>query len=90
MNRITQTTRLDHVEHILGSGTGTLDFAIDGENTYHTLDGDEDVDWNVKDVQSIENADEDRFLIFPEKEYFICEIDIESGVVRCWCKESDS
>ena len=72
MSRITQTTRLGRVEHILGSGTGTLDFAIEGEDVFYTWEGGEDADWDVEDVKSIENADEDRFLIFPEEKYFTC------------------
>ncbi|WP_232685683.1 hypothetical protein [Halobacterium zhouii] len=87
MNRITQTTRLDRVEHILGSGTGTLDFAIEGQTAYHTWEGEEDDNWDVQGIDSIKNADEDRFLIYPEGEYFMCEIDVDRGVVRCRCDE---
>lgn len=87
MTRITQTTRLERVEYILGSGIGTLDFAIEGEDAYYTWEGKEDADWDVEDIKSIENADEDRFLIFPEQKYFTCEIDVERDVVRCWCDE---
>lgn len=87
MTRITQTTRLERVEHILGSGAGVLDFAIEGEDSYYTWEGNEDADWNVEDAKSIENANEDRFLIFPEEDYFTCEIDADNDVVRCWCDE---
>ena len=31
MTLITEDIVLDQVEHILGSGTGTLDFAVEGE-----------------------------------------------------------
>ncbi|MDL0120494.1 hypothetical protein PNQ29_12265 [Halobacterium salinarum] len=87
MNHITQTTQLERVEHVLGSGSGILDFAIDGESAYRTWEGDEDADWDIEDVDWVENADEDRFLIYPEAEYFTCEIDADRGVVRCWCDE---
>jgi len=87
MSRITQTTRLECVEHILGSGSGVLDFAIETETAYRTWEGDEDADWEINDVDSVENTDEDRFLIFPQSEYFTCEIDTDRGVVRCWCDE---
>lgn len=87
MSRITQTTRLKRVEHILGSGSGVLDFAIEGEPAYRTWEGDEVADWTVDDVDSVENADEDRFLIYPVEEYFTCEIDANRGVVHCWCDE---
>jgi hypothetical protein len=87
MSHITQTTRLERVEHILGSGTGTLDFAVEGEEEYYTWEGNEDADWDVEDVESVENVDEDRFLIYPEEAYFICEIDAERDVVRCWCAD---
>jgi len=87
MSHITQTTRLERVEHILGSGTGTLDFAVEGEDSYYTWEGQEDADWDVEDVESVENVDEDRFLIQPEAAYFVCEIDAERDVVRCWCAD---
>ena len=87
MSRITRTTRLERVEHILGSGSGVLDFAIEGEAAYRTWEGKEDADWNVEDVDSVENASEDRFLIYPEAEYFTCEIDADRGVVDCWCDD---
>jgi hypothetical protein len=91
MPTITQKTRLDYVEHILGSGTGMLDFAVDGESGYYTWHGAEDADWEVDDVATVENADEDRFIIYSEAEYFICEIPADgeesnTGPVRCWCK----
>jgi hypothetical protein len=91
MPTIAQKTRLDHVEHILGSGTGTLDFAIEGESGYYTWYGAEDADWEVDDVATVENAEEDRFLIYPEADYFTCVITADgeehnSGPVRCWCE----
>ena len=91
MSRISQQTRLEHVEHILGSGTGTLDFSIDGESGYITWDGTEDAEWTIDDVSSIENVDEDRFIIYPDGEYFTCEITADkeehnTGPVHCWCE----
>lgn len=91
MTRISQPTRLDRVQHILGSGTGMLDFAVEQENDYYTWDGNEDADWQIEDVASVENIDEDRFIMYPEGEYFVCEIESESedqntGLVHCWCE----
>lgn len=90
MARISQTTCLENVEHILGSGTGTLDFAVGGENSYYTWEGSEDADWTVEDVAHVENVEEDRFILHPKGEYFTCEIDADAeeenkGPVRCWC-----
>jgi len=87
MNQITQTTQLNSVEHILASGTGILDFAIEDESAYRTWEGTEDSDWSIEDIESVENADEDRFVMYPRGAYFRCEIDADRGVVRCWCEE---
>lgn len=92
MATISQPRRLERVEHILGSGNGVLDFAVDGQDDYLTWWGDEDADWTVEDVDRIENTDEDRFIIFPEGDYFVCEIEAQgeehnSGPVRCWSEE---
>jgi hypothetical protein len=91
MPSISQTTVVEEVEHILASGTGTLDFAVEDENDYYTWRGSEEADWEVKDVARVENADEDRFVIYPEGEYFVCEIEADgeennSGPVRCYCE----
>lgn len=89
MTRIAQSVKLRRVEHILGSGSGTLDFAVEGESDYLTWDGEEGADWEITDVGYVENAEEDRFILFPEGEYFTCEIEADSeernvGPVRCW------
>jgi len=94
MVRITQQRKFDKVEHILGSGTGILDFAIEGEDGYYTWSGTEEADWEIRDVETIENAEEDRFIIFPEGDYFKCDINAQceegnTGTVRCWCENSD-
>ncbi|EMA11774.1 hypothetical protein SAMN05443574_12127 [Haloarcula vallismortis] len=91
MARITQSTRLSRVQHIVGSGTGVLDFAVDGEDDYYTWDGNEDADWEVEDVASIQNIDEDRYIMYPEGEFFVCEIESQgeeknTGPVHCWCE----
>jgi|GEM_PF-2797741 hypothetical protein len=91
MARITQSTRLSRVQHIVGSGTGVLDFAVDGEDGYYTWDGNEDADWEIEDVASVENIDEDRFILYPEGEFFVCEIESQgeeqnTGPVHCWCE----
>ncbi|MCO8242986.1 hypothetical protein [Haladaptatus sp. AB643] len=91
MTRISQTTRLEKVEHIVGSGSGLLDFAVKGENGYDTWEGNEDADWTVEDVDSVQNVEEDRYIMYPEGDYFICEIEADteernSGPVRCWCE----
>lgn len=70
MARISQTTRLERVQHIIGSGTGTLDFAVEGDESYNTWDGLEDADWQVEDVASVENIEEDRFIMYPEGDFF--------------------
>lgn len=92
MSTITQTTRLERVEHVLGSANGVLDFAVEGRNEYVTWWGTEDAEWTVEDVDRIENVDEDRFIVFPEGEYFTCEIEADdeehnSGPVQCWCED---
>jgi hypothetical protein len=89
MTRISQTTRLERVQHIIGSGTGILDFAIEGEESYYTWDGLEDADWQIEDVASVENIEEDRFIMHPEGDFFTCEIESEeeegnTGPVHCW------
>lgn len=91
MTQITRQTRLEQVEHIIGSGVGILDFAIEGEREYYTWRGTEDADWDIEDVDTLENDEEDRFIIYPEGEYFTCEIGAEAeegnaGPVRCWCE----
>lgn len=91
MPRISQTTRLERVEHIIGSGTGVLDFAVEGESGYYTWEGDEDANWTIEDVDCVENIEEDRFILRPKGEYFTCEIDADAeernyGPVRCWCE----
>jgi len=90
MPPITENIVLDRVEHILGSGTGTLDFAVEGENGYYTWHGREDADWEIEDVESVVNADEDRFEIRPET-VFTCDTPADGeedneGPVRCWCE----
>lgn len=91
MPTIAQRTQLERVEHILGSGTGTLDFVVAGESAYYTWHGTEDADWEVDDVSTVENVDEDRIIIYPEGDYFTCEIvadgeEHNTGPVRCWCE----
>lgn len=88
MARITQPTRLERVEHILGSGVGILDFAVENESGYYTWEGDEDAQWSIDDVESVENTDEDRFIVYPKGDYFVCKIEPKEGSasVRCWCE----
>lgn len=79
---------LDRVEHILASGTGILDFAVTGESGHYTWHGTEDADWTVSGVDRIENDDEDRLIIYPDEDYFECEITADAeeqntGPVRC-------
>lgn len=91
MPTISQQTVLHEVEHILASGNGTLDFAVLGEDNYYTWHGDEDSEWTVEDVDWIENVEEDRLIIYPEEEFFRCEIDssqseFNPGPVYCYCE----
>jgi len=91
MPSIAQPVVLEKVEHILASGTGILDFAVEGENDYYTWRGSEEADWEVENVGQVENADEDRFVIYPKGGYFVCEIDADGeenndGSVRCYCE----
>lgn len=91
MPTISQRTVLHEVEHILASGNGTLDFAVSGENNYYTWHGDEDSEWTVEDVDRIENVEEDRLVIYPEEEFFTCEIaaaqsEFNPGPVHCYCE----
>lgn len=84
---VSQGSKLTDVEHILGSGTGTLDFAVKGENTYYTWDGTEEATWDIEGVEKATNDDEDRFIMFPQGESFTCEITLnENGeeTVHCW------
>ena len=90
MPSVVEQTKLEHVEHILISGTGTLDFAVAGEESYYTWHGTEDADWTVDDVATVENVEEDRVLLHPQEEYFTCEItaegeELNEGPVRCYC-----
>lgn len=92
MPRITKSTRLNEVEHVLGSGGGTLDFAVESEREYYTWEGNEDADWAIEDVDCVENAEEDRFILYPDENHFICKIDspVKEGSeahVRCWCED---
>lgn len=80
---------LRKVEHILGSGNGTLDFAVEGEDQYYTWNGTEDADWTITDAETLKNVDEDRIIVYPEGDYFICEItatqeEFNTGPVRCF------
>lgn len=91
MTRISQTTRLEQVQHIIGSGTGVLDFAVEGEENYYTWNGLEDADWQVEDVATVENIEEDRFIMYPEGDSFTCEIESNGeegniGPIHCWCE----
>lgn len=87
MPRVSSGTELEYVEHILGSGTGTLDFAVEGENAYYTWEGEEEADWTIENVQRIENDQEDRFIAFPEDDYFTCKITIDdSGEETVSCR----
>jgi hypothetical protein len=93
MPLVSQKTVLRQVEHVLASGNGTLDFAVAGDDEYHTWRGHEEADWTVEDAGRVENADEDRLVIYPEGEYFVCEIAAEDeefnhGPVRCYCEEN--
>lgn len=88
---VSQKTVLRDVEHIIGSGNGTLDFAVKGEDGYYTWNGVEDADWDVENVERIENGDEDRFIMYPAGETFTCEVDASEeefnhGPVRCYCE----
>jgi hypothetical protein len=93
MPKINQETGFERVQHIIGSGTGVLDFAVDGKDEYYTWEGSEEADWEVEDVERVENIEEDRFVMYPVGEYFVCEIESASeggGVagsrVRCWSR----
>jgi len=75
----------------MGSGTGVLEFAVEGEREYYTWEGSEDEKWEVNDVGQVENIEEDRFIMYPAGEYFICEIelisdskDVDESRARCW------
>jgi hypothetical protein len=83
-------TTLGKVEHIVGSGTGILDFAVAEKDDYYTWNGTEDAEWTVKDVDYVENIEEDRFILYPEGDYFTCKIEADNeefneGTVVCQC-----
>lgn len=91
MNEITDSVVLRDVEHILGSGSGVLDFAVAGDSDYRTWRGTEDADWRIDDVEYVENSDEDRLLFYPIADYFVCEIEASgpegnTGPVYCYCE----
>ncbi len=90
MSTITEDIVLEDVDHILVSGTGNLDFSVSGEDSYYTWWGSEDSDWDVSDVERVENIEEDRIILYPEGDFFICEIEADreeenTGPVRCYC-----
>ncbi|WP_435319009.1 hypothetical protein [Haloarchaeobius sp. TZWSO28] len=85
--------RLEEVEHIEASGTGTLDFAVANRNVSLTWDGVEDADWVVEGVAKVENIDEDRILLYPQGKFFICDIEADReegnlGPVRCHANDN--
>lgn len=87
MVRVSAPACLDRVRHIVGSGTGVLEFAVEGESEYYTWEGSEDADWEVDGIGRVENIEEDRFIMYPSSEYFVCEIELTSdagSLVRCW------
>jgi len=72
------------------SGIGILDFSVSGENSYYTWRGTEESDWEVSDVERVENVEEDRIILYPEDEFFTCEIEAKGeeeneGPVDCYC-----
>ena len=91
MTVVSQETVLQEVEYIIGSGNGTLDFAVKGEEDYYTWHGVENADWDIEDVDRVENIEEDRFIVYPAGKTFTCEIDasqeeFNQGPVRCYCE----
>lgn len=86
---ISDDTVLERVEHIAGSGGGTLDFAVDGEAQIYKWQGTEDAEWQVDGVSRAENGDEDRFYLYPTGDFFTCDITADGeeynrGPVHCW------
>lgn len=58
-----------------------LDFAVDGEPGYYTLESEEATDWKIDD--------ETRFILYPDGEYFTCLIESNAepaGRACCWCE----
>jgi hypothetical protein len=90
MTTVSQPVVLRRVEHILASGSGVLDFAVEDEEEYQTWWGLEDADWEIEDVSKIENVEEDRIVMYPEEDYFVCEIEFEGEEerVRGYCADS--
>jgi hypothetical protein len=91
MTVVSQKTFLRGVKRILGSGNGTVEFAIRGEEDYYTWNGVEDADWDVEDFARVEHIEEDRFIMYPANEKYPCEIDASEeefnhGPVRCYCR----
>lgn len=94
MPRLAESVKLDRVHYIVGSGTGVLDFSVAGEEQYYTWDGQKAAEWNVEDVATVDNLEEDRFIMYPDGEYFMCEIEPQGdegnlGPVTCWCEQSN-
>jgi hypothetical protein len=86
---ITEDTVLERVEHIEGSGRGTLDFAVADEAQTYKWFGIEDAEWQIEGVSHVENVEEDRFLLYPRGDFFTCDIAADSeeynpGPVHCW------
>ena len=91
---ITSDLVLDEVEYILSSGTGTLDFAVRGEDDYYTWWGTEEADWKVDGVEHVENDSEDRLILYPVGGTFSCDIsadgeEFNTGPVRCISKSEE-
>lgn len=87
--KIDETTKLTAIEFILGSGAGTLDFAVEGDEEYYTWSGEEDSEWTIEDTDRVENDEEDRFILHPEDNFFTCIVDVTDegkDTVNCWCE----
>ncbi len=91
MVRISQDRRFERVEHIEVSVPSVLHFGVECDSTRYTWDGVEDAEWTIDDVDYVENGDEDYFFLYPEEDYFVCEIEATReegnlGPVHCWCE----
>lgn len=88
MPTIASSVTLEAVEHIEASGSGVLDFAVRGDDATYTWWGVEDADWSVEGVASVENIEEDRIIIYPSGDSFVCQITADgeegnTGPVTC-------
>lgn len=49
---------------------------VEEDEIYNTWDSLEDADWQVEDVASVENVEEDRFTMYPEGDFLLVRLNL--------------